>query len=84
MFAVALPIAIIASKLITKDKYHRNIYTYGLSFSNFGFMGNAVVKALFPEIFFEYLIFVMPLWIAIYMWGVPALLISDAEKQAEL
>ncbi len=73
--------AIIASKIITKDKYVQNIYTYGLSFSNFGFMGNAVVMSMFPDIFFEYLIFTLPAWIFIYVWGVPSLLIADSEKK---
>ena len=73
--------AIIASKLLTKDKYVRNIYTYGLSFSNFGFMGNAVVMSMFPDIFFEYLIFTLPAWICIYVWGVPVLLIADSQKK---
>ena len=83
IFMIVLPLVLILVRLITKDKYIRNIYTYGLCFSNFGFMGNAVVKVLFPEIFFEYIIFTLPLWIMIYLWGVPALLISDAgEKQS--
>ncbi|MBR5538740.1 MAG: AEC family transporter [Clostridia bacterium] len=79
-FAVAfvvIPIIIIITKLITKDKYEQNIFTYGLAFSNFGFMGNAVVSALFPEVFMDYLIFTLPLWILIYLWGVPVLLIAD-------
>jgi predicted permease len=37
-------------------------------------MGNAVVQALFPELFDEYLIFVLPFWCGIYVWGVPFLL----------
>ena len=78
---VAIFFAILVSKLITKDKYIQNIYTYGLSFSNFGFMGNAVVNSLFPDIFFEYLIFTLPLWIFIYLWGVPRLLIADSGKK---
>lgn len=78
---VVIPIAIIISKSVTKDRYIQKIYTYGLSFSNFGFMGNAVVSSLFPEIFFEYLIFTLPLWILIYLWGVPCLLISDTNKK---
>ena len=44
-------------------------------------MGNAVVSSLFPEIFFEYLIFTLPLWILIYLWGVPRLLIADSGKK---
>ncbi len=72
-------LAIIVAKWCSKDQYIRNIYTYGLAFSNFGFMGNAVVSAVFPEIFLEYLIFTMPLWTMIYMWGVPCLLIPSEE-----
>lgn len=54
-------LAIFISKCCTKDRYIRNIYTYGLAFSNFGFMGNAVVSAVFPDVFVDYLIFTMPL-----------------------
>lgn len=68
-------IAVILSKLIIKEKYMQNICIYGLSFSNFSFMGTAVVGALFPDIFFEYIVFTLPIWIIIYLWGVPALLI---------
>ncbi len=78
---IVIPLAIFASKLVTKDKYTRKIYTYGLAFSNFGFMGNAVVSCLFPDVFFEYLIFTLPLWTLIYIWGVPRLLIADSEKK---
>lgn len=78
---IMVPIAILISKAISKDKYIQNIFTYGLTFSNFGFMGNAVVKALFPDIFAEYIIFTLPLWILIYLWGVPVLLMSDSGKK---
>ena len=81
---VAIPVAILISRLVTKDKYIQKIYTYGLSFSNFGFMGNAVVSSLFPEIFFEYLIFTVPLWTLIYLWGVPRLLIADPNKKQSI
>ncbi len=81
---IVIPFAISVSKLVTRDKYIQNIYTYGLSFSNFGFMGNAVVSSLFPDIFFEYLIFTLPLWILIYLWGVPKLLIAESGKKQTL
>lgn len=81
ILAVVLPLAFLLPLLCTKDDFKRKIYTYGLAFSNFGFMGNAVVSALYPDIFFEYLLFSIPLWIFIYMWGVPVLLIpNDGEK----
>lgn len=76
LFGIAAAIPI--SKLLTKDGYVRRIYTYGLAFSNFGFMGNAVVSALFPDVFADYLLFVLPLWTLIYVWGVPVLLIPNA------
>lgn len=81
---VTMPIAIGISKCLAKDKFTRNIYTYGLVFSNFGFMGNAVVKALFPELFFEYLLYTLPLWILIYLWGVPVLLIAGSGEQQSM
>ncbi|MBR5528889.1 MAG: AEC family transporter [Oscillospiraceae bacterium] len=76
---VMMGLAVIVSKCCTKDRYIQKIYTYGLAFSNFGFMGNAVVSAVFPELFLEYLIFTMPLWTMIYLWGVPCLLIPAQE-----
>ena len=78
---VIVPLSIFIPKWIVKDQHTRNIFTYGLAFSNFGFMGNSVVLALFPEIFMEYLIFTLPLWILIYLWGVPQLLLPKTEKK---
>lgn len=79
ILVVVVPVVILISKLLSKEKYIQNIYTYGLCFSNFGFMGNAVVNALFPEIFTEYIVFTLPLWILIYLWGVPSLLMSNSQ-----
>lgn len=76
---VMMLLAVVVSRCCSKDAYIRKIYTYGLAFSNFGFMGNAVVNAVFPEMFLDYLIFTMPLWTMIYLWGVPCLLIPAEE-----
>lgn len=81
---LVIPFAILVSRIVSKDKYIQRIYTYGLSFSNFGFMGNAVVRTLFPDVFLEYLIFTLPLWMLIYLWGVPKLLIADSAKKQTL
>ena len=78
---IAIALSLVCVRFCSKDKYEQNIYTYGLCFSNFGFMGNAVVSALFPEVFLEYLIFTLPLWTLIYLWGVPVLLMGSSEKQ---
>ncbi|MBE6549840.1 MAG: hypothetical protein E7670_05375 [Ruminococcaceae bacterium] len=82
VMVITIPLSILVSHLCAKDTYTKNIYTYGMSFSNFGFMGNAIVSALFPDVFLEYLIFTLPLWIMIYLWGVPSLLISDGSKKS--
>lgn len=81
---IMIGLAILIAKCCSKDKFIQNIYTYGLAFSNFGFMGNAVVKAVFPELFLEYLIFTLPLWVMIYLWGVPCLLIPSEDGKQTL
>ena len=87
LLAVFLPLSIVAAKLCFKENFLRNIAAYGLTFSNFAYMGNAIVSALFPEIFFNYLVFTLPLWFVIYLWGAPVLLIlgsSDGEQKQTL
>ncbi len=78
---IAIGISLILTRFLTCDGYLRKIYTFGLSFSNFGFMGYAVVNALFPEIYFEYVLFTLPLWMGIYVWGTPVLLIADGNQK---
>lgn len=75
--AIVIPVSILILKFLEKDTYTRNVYLYGLCFANFGFTGNAVVHALFPDMFLEYTIFTLPLWIAIYIWAVPVLLTDN-------
>lgn len=81
---IAIGLSLLCVRFCSKDKYEQSIYTYGLCFSNFGFMGNAVVSALFPDIFLDYLIFTLPLWTLIYLWGVPVLLMGDSTKKQTL
>ncbi len=81
---LVIPLAFGISRLCSKDGFIRNIYLYGLSFSNFGFMGNAVVMALFPGIFLEYTVFTLMLWIFINLWGVPVLLMEGGGKSVPL
>ncbi len=78
---LAIGLSLLCARFCTKDRYVRKIYTYGLSFSNFSFMGNAIVGALFPEVFLEYIIFTIPIWTLIYLWGAPALLMGTDAKQ---
>ena len=79
---ICLPLAFAVTKWLYKEERLKAVATYALNFSNFGFMGNAVVQALFPEIFLEYVIFTIPLWTLAYVWGVPALLIPPKAEEA--
>jgi predicted permease len=81
VMVITIPLSILVSRLCAKDTYTRNIYTYGMSFSNFGFMGTAVVSTLMPELFMSYLILCTPLWIVNYSWAVPALLIPSEKPR---
>ena len=85
VFIIAFPTGFILARFIFKDKYLRNIGTYGLIFSNFGFMGNAIMSSgVFGDIFFEYTIFQFPFWLAIYGWAVPFLLMDKTEGSSKL
>ena len=72
---VLVPVSLLVAKFCSKDICLRNIIVYGLVFPNFGYMGNAIISAVFPDSFFEYTVFTMAFWPLIYLWGVPALLI---------
>ena len=85
MVFLLIPLSFVFARVCFKEKYLQKIATYGLAFANFGFMGNAIMSAVFPAIFFEYTVFTLPFWFMIYMWGAPVLLISgsnDGEKVA--
>lgn len=73
----------ISSRVVFKETYLRKIVTYGLAFSNFAYMGNAVMQGTFgDEVFAYYVVFTLPSWCLIYLWGVPALLMSDDGKKS--
>ena len=72
------------ARLFSKEETVRAAYTYGLAFSNFSYMGNAVAAAVFPEVFLDYLIFTLPMWVMIYLWGVPYVLTPQGEGTRSL
>jgi len=77
---IVIPLSLLCVRFLSKDPYIRNIYLYGLCFSNFGFVGNAVVSSLFADVFLEYIIFTLVLWVLIYLWGVPSLLMGGVRQ----
>ncbi len=84
MLALFIPLSLLSARLCFKENYLRKIATYGLAFSNFAYMGNAVMAGVFGEAMFaDYLVFCLPLWLGIYLWGVPVLLISGSNEDGE-
>ncbi len=79
--ALSIAFAKLVSTFSARDPYHKDIHTYCLAFSNFGFMGTAVVSTLMPELFMSYLILCTPMWIVNYSWAVPALLMPSDKKR---
>lgn len=75
--AFSLAFAWLVSGMTGKNSYLRRIHIYSLGFSNFGFMGTAVVSTLMPELFMSYLIMCTPIWIVNYSWAVPGLLMPN-------
>ena len=84
VLAIAICIAVPLSKVFVKnDAYKRNIYIYALTFGNFGFMGNAIVLQIFGgEMLYKYMLFTLPLNVAVYTWGVVILIPKSAGKQS--
>ena len=86
---IALLISIPLSKAFAKDNYYtRNIYKYALTFGNFSFMGNAIVPIILgsidEQILYKYLLYTLPLQIAVYTWGVIILIPKGETKQNPL
>lgn len=87
--AVAILMAVPLAKLFQKKDYYKcNIYRYALTFGNFGFMGNAIVPAILgqydSQILYKYLLFTLPLNVAIYTWGIAILIPKGEGKQNPL
>lgn len=78
---IALAVALPLSKVFSGgDSYKRNIYKYALAFGNFSFMGNAIVPAIMGDsMLYNYMLYILPLNVAVYTWGV-IILIPKGEK----
>ena len=61
--AICIAVSFLCARFLSRDHYERNMFAYGLIFPNYGYMGNAVVMAVFPQLFLEYILFTLPLWI---------------------
>ena len=69
--AVAIPLGIVLARLfVRKNSYTRNVYQYGLTFSNYGFIGNFIILGVWGDLmFYKYTMFTFILAIACSSWG---------------
>lgn len=75
IMAVAIALAEALSGLFVKKGYGRNVYKYAIAFANYGYMGDAIVLALFEDqMLFYYMLFKIPMQIVTYSWGMTQLI----------
>ncbi len=85
ILAIAIGIAFALAPLFADKGYQRKIYHYALTFGNFGFMGNAIVPAILGEAaLYDYMLFTLPLNVAVYTWGIASLIPKGEGKQNPL
>ena len=79
--AIAYPVG----RAFSKEQPLKNIYRYSVAIANAGFMGNAVMLGVFgEEMLFNYMIFMMPLYVVIYSWGMVMLMPAGGERKNPL
>lgn len=77
-FVLCHPLARLFSK---DDAYKRNVYKYIFLVGNFGFLGNAVIQALFgDETLYSYLLFTLPIQALVNTWGLAIMIPDDGHK----
>ena len=77
---IAIALAYPLCRLFEKSGYKQNIYRYAMAFGNFGFMGNAIVPAILgSEALYNYMLFTLPLNIAVYTWGASILIPKESK-----
>lgn len=75
--AVAVPLGVVLSHFFIRNSnknrelsYTRNVYQYGLTFSNYGFIGNFIILGVWGDLmFYKYTLFTFFLAIASNSWG---------------
>lgn len=82
ILAFCILTAFIVSRYIGKTEYLQKIYRYSISFSNFGFVGTAMVSGIYGDNsieLFDYLMFTLPLNLFTYSVGI-AWLVPNSQK----
>ena len=66
---------IIAKFIIKKPGDERNIYSYVLTYGNYGYMGEPLILEIFgAQMHANFKMFCLPVTILVYTWGVPLLI----------
>lgn len=75
LLVVAIPVSRLISAKLGRDEAERAVYRYSLCFSNSGYIGYPIVKAVFgEEVLMDTMIFCIPISIAIYTYGLYVLI----------
>ena len=71
IIGVAIPLGILLARVFVREKsYTRNIYQYGLTYSNYGFIGNFIILGVWGDLmFYKYSMFTFILAITCSSWG---------------
>ncbi len=70
------------AKPFSNSKFERNLYKYIFAFSNFGYFGYPLIEAVFgPEILALFMLFALPVTMAIYSYGYYILTDVDIENK---
>lgn len=76
---------ILAPLFEKKDEYRRNVYKYIFLVGNFGFLGNAVILALFGDAtLYNYLLFTLLIQALVNTWGLSLMIPKTEGKTSPL
>ncbi len=85
VLACSFALALLLSRIFTKDKYTKSVYIYSFTIPNLGFMGNALVEGVFgSEVLFQYMMFYFSMQIFIYTYGLYSLIPKEAGAKFSL
>ncbi|MEA4823056.1 MAG: AEC family transporter [Clostridiaceae bacterium] len=79
VLGVVFSIALVLSRFFAKDRNTRDIYTYSFTIPNYGYMGYALMAALYGEsMLFSMIVFALPL--SMFTYSVGMYLLSPQKK----
>ena len=75
LLSIVFALALLLSRFFAKDRNTRDIYTYSFTIPNYGYVGYALMAALYGEtMLFRMMIFVLPISVFTYTIGMYLLL----------